>query len=103
MKIFRLEPLPEAANDHNWKASTYKGDLVIRAPDEGRARDIAMMTFGIAVERGPGAFIATNPWPKRMGLATCSEVSDPQYPAEGDEAILYPAVHNHEWRRVSQT
>lgn len=95
--IWKLVPLnPES---QNWRASTYKGAIIIRAATEDRARRIASMAFGIATKRVLGEDTIVNPWGRIIGEASCERITKPEYPEDGPDEILDPAEHDHEWRR----
>ena len=38
MPLWRLTPIPNQRADPDWQASTYQGDVVVRAGDAFRAR-----------------------------------------------------------------
>ena len=95
--IWKLTPLD--LESHNWRASTYKGQVIIRAATEDRARRIASMAFGIAVKRVLGETTAINPWGRIIGESSCERLVDSAYPEDGPDEILDPAEYNHEWQR----
>ncbi len=100
MKIFRLHPKENKMDDVNWQASTSKKPMVVRAVDENRARRIAALVCGIAVERGnPSQITPVNPWSKVMQLGDCVELEQYSYPLEGEEEILEPEYLNDELNR----
>lgn len=94
--IWRLAPINPSSP--YWKASTYCGQLVIRAPSERRARQIAGLALSIAVEHVPGGQTISNPWNRIVGEATCERVTESTYEDEGPEAILFPKEYDDEWR-----
>lgn len=98
-RIWKLIPVDPASR--NWDASTYCGELIIRADSERRAREIATLTLLIATSRKLGEPIATNPWNRIVGEVTCERLLDTDFSENGLEAILYPAIHNREWESVS--
>src|SRR5262245_19030236 len=59
MPFWHLLPL-DVASDH-WRASTYKGDVIVRATSEAEARSTATTTFFRAYERVPGGIILFSP------------------------------------------
>ena len=94
--IWRLSPVdPDSLN---WKASIYCGQLIIRAPSERRARQIASLALVIAVRRIPGQQTISNPWNRLVGEATCERLLDSGYEDEGPDAILSPEQYDDEWR-----
>lgn len=94
--IWRLSPIDP--NSINWKASIYCGDLIIRAPSERRARQIAYLALGIATSRTLGQKIISNPWNRLVGEATCDRLDDSNYKTDGPEAILFPEEYDAEWK-----
>ncbi len=60
MRIWRLKVLTPGSP--HWKASTYQGDLIVRAETEVNARRLATQAFWIATEKIPGKEVAVNPW-----------------------------------------
>ncbi len=95
--VWRLNPIdPDSLN---WKASIYCGELIIRAPSERRARQIAGLALGIAVRRIPGQRTISNPWNRLVGEATCERLVDSKYKDEGQDAILFPEEYDVEWKR----
>lgn len=94
--IWRLTPINPSSL--NWKASTYCGELIIRAVSERRARQIAGLALNIAVEYvRPGPTIS-NPWNRIVGEASCERRAKSEYDDEGPEAILFPEEYDDEWR-----
>lgn len=88
MKTWKLAPVePEAPN---WRGSTWTETVIIRADSEDRARQMANLAFGKAVERRS---VADNtfhlPW-GNPAWASCEPITSDEYPAEGPEAILSP-------------
>ena len=96
MKIWELQPID--LSHHNWRASTYSGSVIIRAPDKERARRIAMLAFGIATERKLGEEVVFSPWGDDT-VVGIQEKTGSGYPDNGPEAILDPAEYDHEWQR----
>ncbi len=96
MPIWQLDPID--STDQNWRASTYSGRVIVRAPVEKRARQIATLAFGIATERIPGTDPLFPPW-KHGDLVECQKIEAGPHQEEGPEAILEPAQYDHEWRR----
>lgn len=95
--IWKLTPIDDT--DLNWKASIYSGELVVRAPSERRARQIAGLALAIAVQKKPGQPTITNPWNRIVGCATCERLIDSDYEDDGPESILFPKQFDSSWRR----
>ncbi len=58
MRIWRLKAL--SLSSPRWKASTYRGDVIVRAESEANARRLAAKAFGIGAGNGLGREV-TNP------------------------------------------
>ncbi len=87
MPIWRLEPVNR--DDHHWRASTYVGPVIVRAPDEVRAGGVAADAFDIAAEKLPGAELPLLPW-VHSRLVTCVRLEKSDYDEEGPDTILGP-------------
>ncbi len=87
MGIWTLKPV-NPDEDH-WRASTYVGPLIVRAPDEVKARSVATEAFGIAAEKPPGEEVPRPPWgdPSKV---TCARLEDSGFDEEGPDGILGP-------------
>ncbi len=85
MPVWELEPIDP--DDFNWRASTYKGRVVIRAPDEDRAREIAILAFAIGTRRELHEGVPFCPW-DHEDKVRCRQLTDPRYPEDGPEEIL---------------
>lgn len=96
MKIWELRPIDPS--HRNWRASTYKGSVIIRAPDEERARWIAKLALDIATEGKLGEDVVFSPWGDDT-VVGIQERTDSGYPDNGPEAILDPPEYDHEWQR----
>ena len=87
MPLWHLVPL-ESASDH-WRASTYKGEVIVRALSEAEARSTATATFFRAYERVPGGAILFSPW-AQPALVRCQCVEGLPYDDDGPTAVVYP-------------
>jgi hypothetical protein len=87
MPIWKLEPVN--LDDHHWRASIYAGPVIVRAPDEAKARGVASAAFGIAAEMLPGAEVPLLPWVYSW-LVTCVRLEKSDYDEEGPDTILGP-------------
>ena len=96
MPIWKLEPLD--TSDPNWRASIHSGDVVIRAGNEDRAREIAMLVFGRAVKRFEGQNTLFVPWDSD-GHVRCTQLTEHGYAEDGAEEILDPARFDRQFRR----
>ncbi len=99
MAIWQLDPID--SSDHNWRASTYVGRVIIRAPDEQRAREIATYALRIAAERIPGMevpIVPIIPWAYGH-LVECERIEAGTHKEDGEDAILEPSEYDDRWRR----
>ena len=88
MPIWKLTPtnLKDAA----WQASTYKGEVLVRAADESQARQLAAATLRKWVDvRLVQHTSCTTPWGQHR-LVRCSREEGSIYPEEGPYDLLYP-------------
>lgn len=94
--IWRLAPIN--SDSFNWAASSYAGEVIVRASTEYRARQIATAVFWQAVERKSlGQPTAINPWSRLAGETTCEKVATSPYPVEGREEVLSPPEYDRIW------
>jgi len=87
MKIWKLSVFNEVSFD--WRASTYKGETIIRAESEHNARRLATLSFFIAKPRASDGTIAANPWTQK-NLVSCESIEDERYNSTGEEEVLFP-------------
>jgi hypothetical protein len=88
MPLWKLQPLD--LSDPNWEASSHRGVVIVRAPDEESARDEAQRAFGAKTRFSPGAGVKTPPW-KRAALVSAERVRDERYEEERPTEVLEPA------------
>jgi hypothetical protein len=88
MPIWKLSPIDLQAED--WKYSTYKGDILIRAQNEYEARDIAKGHFRRAA-RITTLNTLLSPWPNPALVQCFQYESDGSWEADGLSAVLDPA------------
>lgn len=88
MPLWRLEPIDPT--DRNWAASTYKGDVVIRADDMRRARRLAAGAYSIATNHKPGETIRSVPWSQADLVDVIQIKATNDHAEEGDESIVWP-------------
>ena len=86
--IWRLKALHPSS--HHWKASTYRGDAIVRAETETDARRLTAQAFGIRAGNALGLEVAANPW-NRPWLVAAEVLEGSQYDLHGEEEILDPA------------
>ncbi len=87
MAIWKLEPTDISSRD--WEASTYRGEIIVRAESETKARQIAAIAFGIATKKNLGEDIAFNPW-NQSSLVSAVTIQDSNYKNDGKEEIVGP-------------
>ncbi len=87
MRIWRLKAL--SPSSLHWKASTYQGDLIVRAETEANARRLATQAFWIKTDKIPLQEVPANPW-IHSWLVAAEVLERSQYDWHGGEEILYP-------------
>lgn len=88
MPIWRL--IPVDSDDLCWQASSHRGPVLVRAPDEEAARAAAQAALGVKTRFPPGAGLAVPPW-TRPALVRAERVKDAPYPLDGPVALLEPS------------
>jgi hypothetical protein len=92
MPIYKLEPVEKNLDHQNWEASSFRGDCIVRACSENKARQTAYGAFGMAVKRPPlGQKIPNNPW-AHPDIVSISVLTDHEYEEDGPEGVLYPTL-----------
>ncbi len=89
MRIWRLKAL--RLSSPHWEASTYQGNVIVRAESEANARRLAAKAFGIGAGNGLGREVAANPW-YRPWLVAAKILEGSQFDPDGEEEILYRPV-----------
>ncbi len=87
MPIWKLTPT-DITSPH-WNNSTYKGEIIVRAPSEDEARMQATLVFTVASKHEIGADSPQQPW-QMSELATCSRVDNSGFDETGATAVLSP-------------
>ncbi len=95
MRLWQLDPKNLA--HRNWRASTYKGRVVIRAETEERARQITTLATAIAVRRIPREDTITPPW-SDPEIVACRSIQFEESSERGPEVVLAPAAYDKAWR-----
>jgi len=80
--------MPIDPASRNWNASTFKGELIVRASDENKARQIASNEFHIATPQSLGRDVVVSPW-KNPDTVSCEKVDGSEYAAESPDGILH--------------
>ncbi len=86
MRIRRLKAL--SLSSPHWEASTYRGDVIVRAETEADARRLATQAFGIATDKTPLQKVPANPW-SHSWLVAAEVLEGSQFDPDGEEEILY--------------
>jgi hypothetical protein len=87
--IYSLRPIDP--NVAEWKASTWRKEVVVRAASERSARMLAARGFAIAVERKLGQRLLVVPW-THAEFVECREIHESSYEADGPEVVLSPTA-----------
>jgi hypothetical protein len=87
MAVWKLKPIN--LNHRDWEASTYRGEVFVRATSEKRSRQIATSAFRIATGVTLGEKIHLDPW-IQPDLVSAVQVSDENYLNAGKEEIVGP-------------
>jgi len=90
MQLWKLEPID--LTDSNWEASTYKGEVIVRAEDLHGAQLLAARAYGIATKHILGETVKIIPW-DYFGLVRTSQIqATDDYAEDGDQGIVYPTA-----------
>jgi hypothetical protein len=87
MPIWKLEP--KHLDSLHWHASTYRGEVVVRATTEDAARNMATRAFGTGAVGQLGDPTLRNPW-NQGELVTCIRMEDSGYDENGPDELLLP-------------
>jgi hypothetical protein len=86
MPIWKLEP--RNLTDHNWKASNYKGKVIVRASNGEEARQEASGKYH-EMTKYKIEDTVHSPW-ENPDLVTCTRLENSEYDEDGQTQILYP-------------
>lgn len=89
MPVWLLTPLD--AHDPDWQASSHCGPVVVRAPNEQRAREAAAEAFDLKTGFRPGEGVRFPPW-NRAALVKAEQVLDTRFDEDGPTALLEPVL-----------
>jgi hypothetical protein len=89
-KMFIWKLTPVSTDDAMWHASSHRGPLIVRAPDEESARAAAQRRFGVATRFPPGTGVAAAPW-KRPSLVVAEIVEHGHHDRNGPPGVLEPS------------
>jgi hypothetical protein len=87
MPVWKLMPIDLL--DPNWEASSHRGAVIVRAPDEAAARSAAGRAFDVATRFPPRGGAKFPPW-HSSALVSAEPIDDARYDAKGPTAILDP-------------
>ena len=87
MPIWELAPTDKSSGD--WRASRYKGRVVVRAFSEDQARNLVSSKLHDASKKIPGGDTPLNPW-RQSDLVVCKILKDSDYDENGPDEILDP-------------
>ena len=87
MSIWKLTQL-DTTSDY-WQASTRKDYVIVRATNEGEARETAHSRFYIAARGVPHGETPFSPW-KQPNLVSCQRLENSEYEEEGPAEVFYP-------------
>jgi hypothetical protein len=87
MPVWKLTPIDLL--DPNWEASSHRGAVVVRAPDEAAARTAAGRAFDVATRFPPRGGAKFPPW-HSPALVSAELIDDARYEATGPTEILDP-------------
>jgi len=74
----------------NWEASSHRGPVIVRAPNEEKARAVAAEAFDVKTGFRAGQGMRFPPW-TRAALVRAERIDDPRFEAEGPAEVLEPA------------
>jgi hypothetical protein len=87
MQIWMLRPTGDSSPD--WEASSYRGEVIVRAESETKARQIAMRAFVLATRVNSGNKLMDVPW-NQSALVSASLMQNSTYQDAGIEELLGP-------------
>ena len=89
MPLWKLEPIN--LDNFNWRSSPHKSEVIVRAEDLDKARNLAARAYGVAIQARPDETAIISPW-ENPGLVKTSQVqASDDYAEDGDQEIVYPA------------
>lgn len=88
MAVWSLVPMD--LDNPNWEASSHRGPVVVRAPNEEQARAVAAEAFDVKTGFRAGQGVLFPPW-TRAALVRAERIDDPRFEAEGPTEVLEPA------------
>ena len=88
MPLWKLEPINLA--NSNWRSSTYKSEVIVRAENLSKAKDLAAKAYGTVPHAQPGETTIINPWDTGLVRTIQVQATD-DYAEDGDQEIVYPA------------
>lgn len=93
MPIWKLAPILTASSDDVWAYTNWYGSILVRAPNPGRARQLAARAFRNARKAIPihHDTPVPSPWLEETTVA-CQRVAVSTYSPAGPDQVLQPQV-----------
>jgi hypothetical protein len=88
MALWKLQPLDP--DDPGWEASSHRGLVIVRTPDEAAAPEEAQRTLGVKTRFPLGASVKAPPWLDSARVAA-ERIHDPRYDEAGPNEVLEPS------------
>ena len=88
MQIWRLTP--RDVDDPSWQASSHRGVVWVRAPDERAAREEAQKAFGLKTRFPPETVARGLPW-LEADMVRAEIKTNVRHDAEGAVGVLEPS------------
>ncbi len=96
MQIFKL--VPRNLQHKDWRNSLWQEKVVVRAPSEQTAREVASHAFTVKVPFIPGVPLPRDPWRQEVLVEAKAiergKVGEPDWLAGGRVQILDPVGYN---------
>ena len=98
MPIWKLAPILASSSDDAWASTLWHGQVLVRAKNPGKARQIAAETFRKtqAGEDETDQILLASPW-LNEGMVACLRVPVSTYTPEDPDQILRPHLTEYRW------
>jgi hypothetical protein len=98
VNVYELKPLD--LRSPCWRASTWKGSIIVAAEDEKTARTLATLNFAIATEkRSPAEEVPYPPW-RHSDLVSCAPLEEPLVLTDEREGVQFLIDEGNEGRLI---
>ena len=87
MPLWKLTPTD--LTDRNWETSSHTGEVIVRARNEKRAREIVASAYVVEDDILAEGEPLYSPW-ENIHLVTCVRFETKDFPLHGTESILLP-------------